>query len=154
MQGQNQGPRAGKERSAPVDLAPYPNCSNICFLGTNVVSGTATAVVIATGARTYFGSLTVRLRWRYSVDLPLPPRRSADNPAALPSRRDFSLGYDRLARAGHGKPRPVREPTRRVGALGRPAVLSSLSYTTRSLSALMILLFSGLLPERTMLING
>jgi len=84
-----------------------------------------------------------------------PPRRSADNPAALPSRRDFSLGYDRLARAGHGKPRPVREPTRRVGALGRPAVLSSLSYTTtlRSLSALMILLFSGLSPERTMLIN-
>ena len=43
----------------------------------------------------------------------------------------------------------------RVGALGRPAVLSSLSYTTtlRSLSALMILLFSGLSPERTMLIN-
>ncbi|MBV8239726.1 MAG: magnesium-translocating P-type ATPase, partial [Hyphomicrobiales bacterium] len=33
------------------------DCSNICFLGTNVVSGTATAVVIATGARTYFGSL-------------------------------------------------------------------------------------------------
>jgi hypothetical protein len=102
-----------------------------------------------------YGSRSVRLRWRYSVDLPLPPRRSADNPAALPSRRDFSLGYDRLARAGHGKPRPVREPPRRVGALGRPAVLSSLSYTTtlRSLSALMILLFSGLSPERTMLIN-
>src|SRR5262249_14083265 len=40
-------------------------------------------------------------------------------------------------------------------ALGLPAVLSSLSYTTtlRSLSALMILLFSGLSPERTMLIN-
>src|SRR5258708_34608801 len=33
------------------------DCSNICFLGTNVVTGTATAVVIATGARTYFGSL-------------------------------------------------------------------------------------------------
>ena len=33
------------------------DCSNICFLGTNVVSGTATAVVIATGSRTYFGSL-------------------------------------------------------------------------------------------------
>jgi P-type Mg2+ transporter len=30
---------------------------NICFMGTNVVSGTATAVVVATGARTYFGSL-------------------------------------------------------------------------------------------------
>src|SRR5262249_10146149 len=27
--GQNQGPRVGKERSAPVDLAPYPNCSRI-----------------------------------------------------------------------------------------------------------------------------
>lgn len=28
-----------------------------CFMGTNVVSGTATAVVIATGEKTYFGSL-------------------------------------------------------------------------------------------------
>jgi Mg2+-importing ATPase len=31
--------------------------SNICFLGTNVVSGTATALVVATGQHTYFGSL-------------------------------------------------------------------------------------------------
>jgi Mg2+-importing ATPase len=31
--------------------------ANICFLGTNVVSGTATAIVVATGAHTYFGSL-------------------------------------------------------------------------------------------------
>jgi P-type Mg2+ transporter len=30
--------------------------ANVCFLGTNVVSGTATALVVATGARTYFGS--------------------------------------------------------------------------------------------------
>ena len=30
---------------------------NICFMGTNVVSGTATAVAVATGARTYFGSI-------------------------------------------------------------------------------------------------
>lgn len=30
---------------------------NMCFMGTNVVSGTATALVVATGARTYFGSL-------------------------------------------------------------------------------------------------
>ncbi|HIK27890.1 MAG: magnesium-translocating P-type ATPase [Oscillatoriaceae bacterium SKW80] len=29
----------------------------ICFMGTNVVSGTATAVVVSTGERTYFGSL-------------------------------------------------------------------------------------------------
>ncbi len=31
--------------------------SNLCFMGTNVASGTATAVVVATGAKTYFGSL-------------------------------------------------------------------------------------------------
>ncbi|WP_017893288.1 magnesium-translocating P-type ATPase [Serratia sp. S4] len=31
--------------------------SNICLMGTNVASGTATAVVVATGGRTYFGSL-------------------------------------------------------------------------------------------------
>ncbi|WP_080431714.1 magnesium-translocating P-type ATPase [Burkholderia ubonensis] len=30
---------------------------NVCFMGTNVVSGTATAVVVATGENTYFGSL-------------------------------------------------------------------------------------------------
>lgn len=35
----------------PLDL------DDICFMGTNVVSGTATAVVVATGANTYFGSL-------------------------------------------------------------------------------------------------
>ncbi|MBA1202188.1 magnesium-translocating P-type ATPase [Pseudomonas capeferrum] len=31
--------------------------SNICFMGTNVISGRARAVVVATGSRTYFGSL-------------------------------------------------------------------------------------------------
>ena len=37
-----------------ADMLDLPN---ICFMGTNVVSGTATAVVVATGPRTYFGSL-------------------------------------------------------------------------------------------------
>lgn len=37
-----------------TDLLDLPN---ICFMGTNVVSGTATAIVVATGPRTYFGSL-------------------------------------------------------------------------------------------------
>jgi len=32
--------------------------SNICFLGTSVESGTATAVVAATGKKTYFGSMS------------------------------------------------------------------------------------------------
>ena len=35
----------------PLDLP------TVCYMGTNVVSGTATAVVVATGARTYLGSL-------------------------------------------------------------------------------------------------
>ncbi|MBB3227938.1 Mg2+-importing ATPase [Luteibacter sp. Sphag1AF] len=35
----------------PLDLA------TVCYMGTNVVSGTATAVVLATGGRTYLGSL-------------------------------------------------------------------------------------------------
>lgn len=39
------------------DQADMLDLPSICFMGTNVVSGTATAVVVATGARTYFGSL-------------------------------------------------------------------------------------------------
>src|SRR5215467_13490687 len=42
--------RAFLEQGGQFELA------NICFLGTNVVSGTATAIVAATGAHTYFGS--------------------------------------------------------------------------------------------------
>ena len=34
---------------------------NICFMGTNVVSGAATAVVVATGSNTYFGSMAREL---------------------------------------------------------------------------------------------
>lgn len=40
--------------SGQADMLDLPN---ICFMGTNVVSGTAKAVVVATGASTYFGSL-------------------------------------------------------------------------------------------------
>jgi P-type Mg2+ transporter len=42
--------QAFSEHRGQFDLA------NVCFLGTNVVSGTATAIVVATGAHTYFGS--------------------------------------------------------------------------------------------------
>jgi Mg2+-importing ATPase len=38
--------------ASPLDVA------NICFMGTNVVSGQARAVVVATGRHTYFGSLS------------------------------------------------------------------------------------------------
>ena len=39
--------------AAPVDGPPQSalELPNICFMGTNVVSGTATAVVVATGAQ-------------------------------------------------------------------------------------------------------
>lgn len=40
-----------ENRGAPLEL------KNTCFLGTSVESGTATAVVVATGERTYLGSL-------------------------------------------------------------------------------------------------
>lgn len=34
---------------------------NLCFMGTNIISGSAQAVVVGTGARTYFGSLAERV---------------------------------------------------------------------------------------------
>lgn len=43
---------------APLDLA------NICYMGTNIVSGSATAVVVATGSHTYFGSLAKAIAGR------------------------------------------------------------------------------------------
>ena len=41
----------------PLAGISTPDLTNICFMGTNVVSGTAVAVVIATGGRTFFGSI-------------------------------------------------------------------------------------------------
>jgi Mg2+-importing ATPase len=43
------------EEQNPLDLA------NICFLGSNVESGSATAVVVHTGDQTYFGSLAASI---------------------------------------------------------------------------------------------
>jgi Mg2+-importing ATPase len=52
------GAVAGKSAAAVADdKADLLELPNVCFMGTNVVSGTATAIVVATGARTYFGSL-------------------------------------------------------------------------------------------------
>ncbi len=42
---------AAGEGSGPLDLP------GVCYMGTNIVSGTARALVVATGASTYFGSL-------------------------------------------------------------------------------------------------
>lgn len=41
-----------------VDSKPVLELENICFMGTDIVSGTAKALVIATGDHTYFGSLS------------------------------------------------------------------------------------------------
>ncbi len=51
------GDIAAKSAAASTDQSNLLDLQNICFMGTNVVSGTAKAVVVATGARTYFGSL-------------------------------------------------------------------------------------------------
>lgn len=45
---------------------------NLVFMGTNVISGTATVVVLATGNETYFGTMVDEIpfdfeRWRMSV---------------------------------------------------------------------------------------
>ena len=52
------------EKSAAPD--PRPNVqpiehANLCFLGTSVESGSATAVILATGGQTYFGKLATTL---------------------------------------------------------------------------------------------
>lgn len=52
------------EKKAAPALATIQNpleLPNICFLGSNVESGSATAVVLHTGAMTYFGSLAGRI---------------------------------------------------------------------------------------------
>jgi Mg2+-importing ATPase len=49
-----------KQSSLPADQLQIQNpleLVNLCFLGTNVVSGTGTAVVVETGSNTYLGSL-------------------------------------------------------------------------------------------------
>ena len=43
------------------DVISAIELDNILFMGTNVVSGAATAVVVATGGRTYFGALAERV---------------------------------------------------------------------------------------------
>lgn len=48
--------RAGGEASTLAQANPL-DLGTVCYMGTNVISGTATAVVVATGARTYLGSL-------------------------------------------------------------------------------------------------
>src|SRR5450756_2662019 len=50
-----------KAAPAPANVQNPLELPSICFLGSNVESGSATAVVIHTGGRTYFGSLAVSI---------------------------------------------------------------------------------------------
>ncbi|WAL84259.1 magnesium-translocating P-type ATPase [Pandoraea sp. XJJ-1] len=49
------------ETTAGQGNANLLDLSNICFMGTNVVSGTATGVVVATAGDTYFGALATNV---------------------------------------------------------------------------------------------
>jgi Mg2+-importing ATPase len=48
------------DTNQPAGRAPF-EFTNACFMGTNVLSGSARAIVIATGAKTYFGSLAAKM---------------------------------------------------------------------------------------------
>ena len=50
-----------KADTAAADVQNPLELPNICFLGSNVESGSATAVVIHTGSKTYFGSLAASI---------------------------------------------------------------------------------------------
>lgn len=52
---------AEKHAAVPSGAASAIELSNVAFLGTHVVSGTATALVIATGAHTRFGSIAASI---------------------------------------------------------------------------------------------
>src|SRR5674476_85415 len=54
-------PLEKKAAPASADVQNPLELPNICFLGSNVESGSATAVVIQTGDRTYFGSLAATI---------------------------------------------------------------------------------------------
>ena len=60
--------------------ADLTDLSNIAFMGTNVVSGSATAVIIATGSNTYFGSMTKSL---YTVNEKNSFEKGIDNVSRL-----------------------------------------------------------------------
>jgi len=53
-----------EKQAAGEQVSTKPDAKNMVFLGTSVVSGTASALVVSTGARTSFGDIAVRLASR------------------------------------------------------------------------------------------
>ena len=59
-----------EKREIPVlesSNKPSLDLDNICFMGTNVISGTALAIVVTTGNETYFGSISKSLTGKNTV---------------------------------------------------------------------------------------
>ena len=79
----------GSDEAGPLEQR------NLVFMGTNVVSGSATALVVATGSRTYFGTLAMRAIGDRNRPQRLPGRRQQRELAADPLRRGD--GADRAA---------------------------------------------------------
>jgi P-type Mg2+ transporter len=53
-----------EKQAGGTEVSTRPDAANMVFLGTSVVSGTATALVVATGTRTSFGDIATRLSSR------------------------------------------------------------------------------------------
>lgn len=53
-----------EKHAGGMEVSTWPDAANMVFLGTSVVSGTATALVVATGTRTAFGDIATRLSSR------------------------------------------------------------------------------------------
>ena len=84
----------GATDNAPTETGRWATRSltqNLCFLGTSVQSGTATAVVVETGGRTFFGSMA-----RTAAERPSRPRSTVGS--------IIHLAHDPL----HGRYGPAR----------------------------------------------
>src|ERR1022692_4618073 len=60
LTGESMPVEKGTDPNQPAGRAPF-DFTNACFMGSNVLSGSARAVVLATGGRTYFGSLAEKM---------------------------------------------------------------------------------------------
>jgi hypothetical protein len=110
------GPVAAKVAGSPRPAAGDPlDQPTLGFMGTNVLGGSATAVVVATGRRTYFGSLTDPIppehRRRAGVGLDRRDHGGRDRPAVLPGgggARNGGVAVGLLLVAGRDPPRLLR----------------------------------------------
>ena len=98
-----------KAAPASADVQNPLDLPNICFLGSNVESGSATAVVIHTGDQTYFGSLAASIVGQRQLDQLRQGRQQVHLADDLLHRRDGSgcVPYQRTEQAQLGGSVPV-----------------------------------------------